>query len=83
LNKPEVAAFNKENQELYDYIANKSGVLATMSGVLGAFDQIHCLKSSGYTIPDWVTDDYYNAMANVWYCICISIFGLRANFRSR
>jgi hypothetical protein len=63
----EVIEFNESNQGLYDFVSNKTGYPANFGGTMGAFDVIRCGEANGYEIPDWVTNDVYNKMGNVYY----------------
>jgi len=81
LNSSAVIAFNNEYQWLYNYVANNTGLPATMFGVLQAFDQIRTQKANGYDLPDWVNDYYFNKMGFVYYNIFDFWFSSQLYFR--
>ena len=53
-------------QELYSYVAEHSGLPATMSGVTKAFDCVRCDKINGFETPKWANDSIYEKMGNVY-----------------
>ena len=51
---------------MYTYVAENTGLPATMAGVTKAFDCVRCDKINGYKSPKWATESIYEQMGTVY-----------------
>lgn len=56
--------YNQTHQDLFDFVASKSGESATWKSTSSVFNTLKSEKAAGYPLPDWVTDDIYKKMQN-------------------
>lgn len=56
--------YNQNHQDLFDFVAAKSGESATWKSTSSVFNALKSEKVAGYPLPDWVTDDVYEKMQN-------------------